>query len=236
MIKRMIFWAGVCMSGWFGVPLAQAQEGENIWVPAANVIPPEGRDAVAAEPGDALMGMVNLQRDLYRVVMTFDEQARRVEGMLIWYEQARIQNHEKRMSGLVPQPDPDTVQIDPETGEPVFDDGLIHFKTPLLCSELDESLRRYINKNVDQMEKYAKTLAAEAQKLTDGEKAETAERLRVALAAIPELRRAEEILYICLYKYKNDAGVPTTYSVEKTLRSWYMAQEKLVDAWIGNVD
>ena len=133
----------------------------------------------------------------------------------------------------------DYLQQHPEAPEDAPSGGegyAILVQEPTLCAQLDDALSRYIAKNGNALSIAVADLTKKTNAMSEAEKAAEAQKYRVAMAAIPELRRAQEILYLCLYKYKNDNGVPTAYSVEKTMRKWYVIETPLVDAWIGNVD
>ena len=203
---------------------------------SAIFVPADGIHAGEPSPNDAanlkqddIARFVQLQIDLYRVVMTFDARAKQVEKAIRPFEEAELLRMEQQaLAGK------DAEQI-PRTPENAARYSLL-VSEPTLCKELDESLRRYIEKNTPALEAVVKSFTAETLDMSDAQKAETAARIRTALQAYTVLRRAQEILYLCLYRYKNDVGMPRPYSVEKTMRAWFTIQLPLVDAWLGNVD
>lgn len=221
-----------------GIPffiLALAAPGyaaaQSIFVPAEGSLNSEVQQNQASAPTkqDYINHFVQLQIDLYRVVMTFDARAKQVEKAIRPFEEAELQRMEQQaLAGKNAEPIP-------RTPEHAARYSLL-VSEPTLCKELDESLKRYIEKNTPALEAVVKTFTAETLKMSENEKAETAARVRDTLQAYPDLRRAQEILYLCLYRYKNDAGIPRAYSVEKTMRVWFNIQLPLVDAWLGNVD
>lgn len=216
-----------------GVSAQENQEQkapDAIWMPLENtqneVVPASNQPEQALPQNNALDEIVKLQTDLYKVVLTFDAQASIVESEIRKHEEIVIHNHELKMT-VKP-----IVLEDGSTEVP----GVSYFRVPTLCSELDESLKRYIAKNSAALENAVQVLAEETKSMSETEKAEMAQKLRVALAAIPNLRRAEEILYICLYRFKNELGYQPSYMVERTMRTWFTMQEPLLDAWLGDVD
>ncbi|MBO4350825.1 MAG: hypothetical protein J6A01_07780 [Proteobacteria bacterium] len=197
--------------------------GESIFVPIENAAQVQDNPV---EPGDSLGRLIALNRDLYRLVMTFNAKAKQVERYQQRYERGQLEKREFELKY------PDT----PYESEEANIGYSVLVAEPTLCAQLDEALKRYIAKNGDALSYAVADLTKKTNAMSEEEKAAEAEKYRVAMAAIPEVRRAEEILYLCLYKYKNDNGVPTVYSVEKTMRSWFVIETPLIDAWLGNVD
>ncbi len=216
---------------WASAQDAQEQKAsESILMPFENGIN-QGEQASnqpeqASTKEGALDEIVRLQTDLYKVVLTFGSQAEIVESEIRKHEEIVIHNHELKMT-VKP-----VVLEDGSTEVP----GVLYFRVPTLCSELDESLKRYIAKNSPALESAVQILAEQSKSMSETEKAETAQKIRVALAAIPNLRRAQEILYICLYRFKNELGYQPPFMVERTMRTWFGMQEPLLDAWLGDVD
>lgn len=208
-----------------GIATAQS----SIFVPAGGSPADDPALPAPAPPQDHVAQFVQLQTDMYRIVMTFDARAKHVEKAIIPFEAAELQRQEQQaLAGKNADPIPRS----PENAARYS----ILVSEPTLCKELDESLRRYIDKNTPELEAVVKSFTAETLKMSETQKAETAARVRETLHAYPDLRRAQEILYLCLYRYKNDVGQPRPYSVEKTMRAWFNIQLPLVDAWLGNVD
>lgn len=204
---------------------------QSIFVPADGSLLGETQQNQPSAPlsKDDIDHFVQLQIDLYRVVMTFDARAKQVEKNIRPFEEAElIRSEQQALAGKNAEP----IQRSPENAARYS----LLVSEPTLCKELDESLKRYIEKNTPALEAVVKTFTAETLKMSEPQKAETAARVRDTLQAYPDLRRAQEILYLCLYRYKNDAGMPRAYSVEKTMRNWFNIQLPLVDAWLGNVD
>ena len=207
---------------WGTAAVAQTPE-ESIFIPAADVAPNHADDA---EVSNSLAKLISLHRDMYRLIMTFDARAKQVERFQPRYERGQMEKREFQLKY------PDT----PYEPEEVYGGYSVLVQEPTMCAQLDETLKRFIAKNGDALSHAVSDLTKQTKTMSDAEKAVEAEKYRVAMAAIPEVRRAQEILYLCLYKYKNENGIPTAYSVEKTMRSWFVIETPLIDAWIGNVD
>ena len=235
-LKKVLFGIGIAAVLMFadtGIVYAQDPGEEGIWAPyqggepQAEVAEGQADDHHnAAEPDALLREYIRLQADLYRIVMTFHEQAKGVEREIRNHEEIVIRNHALKMTT------PAVTLEDGTTGVP----GVTYFRVPSLCAELDASLKRYIDKNTGPLDHAVRELVAKTKQMTEDEKAAMADKIRGLLAEIPNMRRAEEILYLCLYRYKNELGVQPPYQVEKTMRIWFSHQEPLLDAWLGNVD
>lgn len=204
---------------------ANAQTPEaGIFVPLENSAPTD--KITTSGNSDSLDRLITLQRDMYRLIMTFDAKAKQVERYLQRYERAQLEKREFQLK----YPDTPYESEDANIGYSVL------VQEPTLCAQLDEALKRFIAQNGDALSLAVSDLTQKTNSMTEQEKALEAEKYRVAMAAIPEVKRAQEILYLCLYKYKNENGMPIPYSVEKTMRNWFVIQTPLVDAWLGNVD
>ena len=198
--------------------------------PNESIFMPMGDSAQTTETvvgtGDSLGKLISLHRDLYRLIVTFDAKAKQVERYQERYERGQLEKREFQLK----HPNTPYESEDTNVGYSVL------VAEPSLCAQIDESLKRFIAKNGDALSHAVSDLTKKTKAMNDAEKAVEAEKYRVAMAAIPESKRAQEILYLCLYKYKNANGIPTAYSVEKTLRQWFVIETPLVDAWLGNVD
>ena len=217
-LSLALFIGGICPCA----ALAQTP-GESIFVPIENSAQLQENPV---ETGDSLGRIIALNRDLYRLVMTFDAKAKQVERYQPRYERGQLEKREFELT----HPDTPFESEDAGIGYSVL------VQEPTLCAQLDEALKRFIAKNGDPLSHAVADLTQKTKEMSEAEKAAEAEKYRVAMAAIPEVRRAQEILYLCLYKYKNENGIPTAYSVEKTMRNWFVIETPLVDAWLGNVD
>ena len=208
---------------YFSTTLAYAQSGDSIFVPA---YPQNDPDIQKSQPSP-LNQLITLQRNLYRIVLTFDERARQVESVSRRFESDYLKSQEYRIT----QQDSDSASNYTLTGYGTL------VKEPTMCAELDNALKNYIAKNATDLKAAVTQLVAETQHYTDAQKKETAAVIRTAIhASDTDYRRAQEILYLCLYRYKSMTGVPTRYSVEKTLREWFNIQAPLIDLWLGPVD
>lgn len=207
---------------------AFASAQESILVPMEKPNLPE-KSAVSdvTTMTDDMGRWLSLQSDLYRVVMTYNEQARQLERVIYKNEESRNVNHEISMTAKSKGLEPD------ENGNYGGEMPIIGSS---LCQELDASLQRYIEKNKTELDQVIQNLVKYSSKLSEQEKETVSAGMRTTIAAMPARKRAQEILYLCLYKYKNESGVPTTWSVEKTLRQWHVIQLPLIDVWLGNVD
>ena len=165
-----------------------AQNNDDIFVPVQN--PSAQTSEKQASPLNAL---IQLQNNLYRIVLTFDERASHYSGT--------------------------------SSSESSF------------CSELDNSLKNYVKKNSAEVQSLVTQLVAETKDIAPQQQAEISKSIHIAMTSSGVNRkRAQEILYICLYRFKNEDGTPKNYSVEKTLREWFTLQAPLVDLWLGPVD
>lgn len=222
---QQVFCTVLWMIGCFACAGASAQE--SIFVPFEKPTEAQEMNQVVSSASDDVEKWIELQSGLYKIVKTFDEQARQLERVMLSNDEARVNNHlieiQAKSSGI---------EAD-EYGKYGGESPII---SSSLCQEMDASLDRYISKKTPELDVVVQSLTNKTKSMSDAEKAEFAKRLNMLIAGIPELRRAEEILYLCLYKYKNEAGFPTTWSVDKTLRKWFAVQQPLLDAWIGNVD
>ena len=93
-----------------------------------------------------------------------------------------------------------------------------------------------MQKHLPAFEQYVLERTNEAANASDDEKRSISKRLATATAAMANRKRAQEILYLCIYKLKSETGKPRNYSVERTMRIWYRIQLPILDAWLGNVD
>ena len=206
-----------------------AQAQESIFVPLAETgtESPEAQDGQPLQNNDSLSNWIKLQADLYKIVLTFDEKAKLLERNLYHNEQVRLMNEEIRFKAQTAHRKPN------DNGSY---DGMEQVYGSMLCSELNDTLNRYIDKNTAALDAVVKKIVAETEPMNESEREAYSQRIQVAMAAVPNLRRAQEILYLCLYKYKTEAGVPAAWSVEKTLRKWNAVQVPILDTWLGNVD
>lgn len=200
-----------------------AQAQESIFLPLSG----DESEHADVPADDTLQSWIKLQSDLYKVVLTFDEKAKQLEKHLLLNEQARLHNEEIRFNAQSSHWKPD------ENGNY---GGEQQIYGSMLCSELNESLDRYITKNIPALDDAIQKLTADSAGMNETQKAAFAGRIQVLLASVPNIRRSQEILYLCLYKYKTESGMSAPWSVEKTLRRWYMVQAPILDIWLGNVD
>ncbi len=223
-LKRIACFVAFVMSMTGTLAFAQ----ESILVPLEKENPSEKSAALnLGTMNDDIGRWLLLQSDLYRVVMTFNEQAKQLERVIYKNEEARNVNHEIQMTAKSEGRAPD------ESGNYGGEMPIIGSS---LCQELDASLQRFIDKNKAALDEVVHSLVKYSSNLSDTEKDAVSTRMRTTIAAMSDRKRSQEILYLCLYKYKNESGVPTTWSVEKTLRQWYVIQLPLIDVWLGNVD
>ena len=209
----------------FTATSAYAQSNENIFVP----IPSSNESSVQNQHSSPLSQLISLQLNLYKVVLTFDERAKKFENAHDHFETMLLQARENQMVR-----NNDAAAQDPIHNIPGYSAVV---KEPTLCAELDNALKSYIKKHSQDLTAVVTQLTAETQNYSEQQKAETASFIHSTLKSSGiDIRRSEEILYLCLYRYKNELGVPRNYSVEKTLREWFTIQAPLVDLWIGPVD
>jgi hypothetical protein len=185
--------------------------------------------APAVVPADALARYVALQAGLDTVVYGFDEAASQVHKHTRLFEAAELKNRESRF--LNPEQPAQRMTL----SEQARYDLLV--REPTLCKNLNDAISQYVTQHTAELEGVVQQLMAQTSAMDDVAKNAFAQKLQTALAASsPHKRRAQEILYQCLYKNKGATGLPLDYSVEKTMRNWFMIQQPLIEAWIGHVD
>lgn len=172
---------------------------------------------------------VRLQTGLYDLVFTFDEQAKRMEKYLPAFEKLQL---EKRVAAVKNQGNDDHKR--PSLEEQIQFDAVA--REPTMCALLDQKLKSYILDNRDALDSVVKAIVQMTATMDERAKADFAKRIAVASAAITTRQRAQQILYLCVYKLKDETGKPRDYSVERTMREWYRSQLPILDAWLGNVD
>ena len=216
-------------------PCATAQTPANagIW---ATPDPTPGH-ATAPESGDtaaALKTWIALQNGLYDVVVRFDEQAAAMQKHLPAFEQYVLErtNEAIRAGENVAKISYQVAKMPPKTQ--------LQYNAvaaePTVCAQLDTALNAYIAHVTPALEATIDTLVRTTANASDDEKRSISKRLATATAAMANRKRAQEILYLCIYKLKSETGKPRNYSVERTMRIWYRIQLPILDAWLGNVD
>ena len=198
---------------------------DDIFVP---VDPSQEQTAQPSKPSP-LSRWVALDAGLYDVALQYDAQIRIAERAERQFEPAYLRNYEHKM--LNPE-STDNVYTPSEWG---YYSTLMH--EPTACNQLDKALAHYISKNSAELDATMTQLIAETKDFTEEQKAQMAQTLRTAFAAaVPNKRRAQEILYFCLHRFKNEIGVQKPYSMEKTLKNWFIIEARLLDEWLGPVD
>ena len=216
-------------------PCATAQTPTNtgIW---ATPDPTHGH-ATAPESGDAAAALktwIALQNGLYDVVVRFDEQAAAMQTHLPAFEQYVLErtNEAIRAGENVAKISYQVAKMPPKTQ--------LQYNAvaaePTVCAQLDSALNAYIAAVTPALEATIATLVRTTANASDDEKRSISKRLATATAAMANRKRAQEILYLCIYKLKSETGKPRNYSVERTMRIWYRIQLPILDAWLGNVD
>ena len=206
--------------------LAWAQQDDAILVP----VPTEENDQPnERNQSDPVMRLIALQNGLYDVVLTYDAAAAQVEKAQPKFEESWLQlqqSHALHPSGI-------------PLSQQVYDlpFAALLLKEPTLCARIDQDLKAFIRAHTAETEQLIKRISTDTANFSDEEKASLAKSIRTARAAShTDQRRAQEILYLCLHRYKNEIGVTKPYSIEKTLREWFNIQAPLVDLWLGPVD
>ena len=197
-----------CMVFFFipGVVQARSQEGES-----------------------ALSQWVSLQAGLYQVIATYDGQAEEMGRWLRFFERKQMELQIEKMTGESEEETAASRRAMQKATEAVATE-------PGLCAGLNASISSYVDAHSEALSRVTEALVQETSTLDEGERAEFASRLRVSLAGIESRVRAQEILWYCLYKDKDELGRPREYSVERTMKAWYRIQEPLITSWIGEVD
>lgn len=204
---------------------AYAQSDESIFVPVQSETTANTQNSQATP----LSQLLSLQLNLYRVVLTFDERAKQYENAHDHFETMLLQAKENQLVQNNGHSKQDALYSIPGYSAVV--------KEPTLCAELDNALKSYIKKHAQDLTVVVTQLTQETQNYSEQQKAATATAIHTALTSSGiNVRRAEEIMYLCLYRYKNELGSPRKYSVEKTLREWFTIQTPLIDLWLGPVD
>lgn len=204
---------------------AQAQSSSEIFIP---VNPTE--QTQETQNTSPLSRLIALQSELYEIVLSYDPTAKQVEKFLPAFEEGWLQiqqNHAMNPSSDVPL----------ITQAYNLPNASLLLKEPTLCARIDADLKDFVRSHAQEVQHLVKQISADTSKLSDEQKNSLAQSIHTAKAASKtDYRRAQEILYLCLYKYKNDIGASRSYSVEKTLREWFNLQAPLIDLWIGPVD
>lgn len=187
---------------------------------------------VQAQPREgesALSEWVSLQAGLYQVVSAFDAQAEAMGRWLRFFERKQMEAHLEKMTGEEKEETAAERRAIQKAYESVGAE-------PGLCAGLNEALSAYVNANMEALTRVTEALVQETSGYDEAARAEFASRLRVSLAGMEGKRRAQEIMWFCLYKDKDELGRPREYSVERTMKAWYRIQEPLITSWIGEVD
>lgn len=177
---------------------------------------------------DTLDLWLALQFGLYDVVSAFDEKARNMQESLYRFENRQIQQHLRKILA------PDTQPPKPTPGEIRDFDAVA--REPSMCTQLAQSLETYITKNAPKLDAAIQELTTLTQQATDRQKSEIAAHISRQTASRKSIRRAQEILYLCLYKQKDELGLPRKFPVEKQMRAWFRIQLPLLDLWLGDID
>lgn len=185
--------------------------------------------AQSVEGEGALSEWVALQAGLYRVVTTYEAQAEAMGRWLRYFERKQMVMHIEKMTGEETEETGGERRATQKAYEAVATE-------PGLCAGLNEAISSYVNANMEAMTRVTEALVRETSTYGEEERGEFASRLRVTLAGMEGKRRAQEILWYCLYKDKDELGQPRAYSVERTMKAWYRVQESLITSWIGEVD
>lgn len=210
---------------------------DGIWLAAhdnADSPPAAPNSPTVDETDNALKSWIALQTGLYDVAMQFDEQA------------AAMQKHLPAFEKYVLERQNDAIRNGENVDKILYTPSNMPAKTqiqfqavaaePTLCAKLDAALKNYVATSTPALESTIATLVRTTKDADDEQKRDISKRLAVANAAIANRKRAQEILYLCIYKLKSETGKSRDYSVERTMRQWYRIQLPILDAWLGNVD
>lgn len=185
----------------------------------------------AGQPSDDahIVRWISLNAGLNQTVMRFDEQARDMERHLSAFERTQLKSHLDAARASADGQNPSS----PRTPEEWRAFNAVA-REPSMCTQLARALNAYIQAHTNDLSDVITRLAA----LPADPDSRTAQARAIsdALDTVPNQRRTQEILYLCLYKQKNELGQPRPESVEKAMRNWFRIQLPLLDAWLGNVD
>ncbi|MCL2326155.1 MAG: hypothetical protein FWC40_06650, partial [Proteobacteria bacterium] len=112
---------------------------------------------------------------------------------------------------------------------------------PTLCAELNKAILGFTAEHESTLRQAAKAVNETMPGMDETARAELA---RAYASAFPtdnsalgvSQRRAQKILYFCIYRTQTPANKPRTYSVERTMRRFNEIQAPLTNAWLGNLD
>ena len=214
-----------------------AQDGAGapaIWTTPDQNAPSGDIDSVAPDVRSALKTWARLQTGLYDAVIRFDAQAAEMQKYLPAFEKFCLERRaEDVRNGL----NPDKSNVAPANLPPKIRAAFNAVeREPTMCKNLDDALKAYIAQTEPALSAAVQTLARHAITADDAQKFAIARRLADESDAMAHRKRAQEILYLCIYKLKSECGKPRNYAVEKTMRQWYRIQLPVLDAWLGNVD
>ena len=192
---------------------------------------PSATQPSAGNPSDDahIVRWISLNAGLNQTVMRFDEQARDMERHLSAFERTQLKSHLDAARASADGQNPSS----PRTPEEWRAFNAVA-REPSMCTQLARALNAYIQAHTNDLSDVITRLAA----LPADPDSRTAQARAIsdALDTVPNQRRTQEILYLCLYKQKNELGQPRPESVEKAMRNWFRIQLPLLDAWLGNVD
>lgn len=193
-------------------------------------LPSAGQPSAGQPSDDAhIVRWISLNAGLNQTVMRFDEQARDMERHLSAFERTQLKSHLDAARASADGQNPSS----PRTPEEWRAFNAVA-REPSMCTQLARALNTYIQAHTNDLSDVITRLAA----LPADPDSRTAQARAIsdALDTVPNQRRTQEILYLCLYKQKNELGQPRPESVEKAMRNWFRIQLPLLDAWLGNVD
>ena len=110
-----------------------------------------------------------------------------------------------------------------------------------LCAELNRAILGFTAEHESTLRQAAKVVSETMPSMTEAARAELAQAYARAFPTDNSTlgvsqRRAQKILYFCVYRVQTPANKPRTYSVERTMRRFNEIQSPLTNAWLGNLD
>lgn len=173
---------------------------------------------------EALSTYIQLQKDFYANLTCFEERAETVLSYLREFESLQIVK--KQISFETPEVEwketPDWVRI-----------KNIVTAEPTVCAEVDQAIASFIDANAPVLRSVVNTLIEQTKRLDETQKMAFAQTIRDAFRDVPEMNKIRQLMAMCVYKQRNEAGGIVNYSVEKKWRTWYHIQKPLLDAWLS---
>ena len=187
-------------TAWFSACFSETAMAQQ---PAPSATQPSVSLPSAGQPSDDahIVRWISLNAGLNQTVMRFDEQARDMERHLSAFERTQLKSHLDAARASADGQNPSS----PRTPEEWRAFNAVA-REPSMCTQLARALNAYIQAHTNDLSDVITRLAA----LPADPDSRTAQARAIsdALDTVPNQRRTQEILYLCLYKQKTELGQP----------------------------